>query len=224
MRLEYFIFNIVIIIGPILALVFYPKIRKVKAAPLVLSILTSALLFVIGDEIVTNVFWSFNEKYTIGLNLGKVPIEEILFFFTVPFACLVLWVNWQKHSKSLRQFANIPLLLVSLSSVVAIVSLLSGLHYTASVSVAFACCVVLDAKLKTKLFSQFAFLSFLCFVNVLTALFNLYLTSRPVVLYNSLLKSNWNFLTIPLEDFVYGMTLISLVVTIYEYTKHRRRV
>ncbi len=224
MRFEYLLFNIVVISGPVLALLFYPRIQKIKASPLFISILISALLFVIVDEVVTNMFWSFNQMYIIGFTIGKVPIEEILFFITVPFACLLLWVNWMKQSKGSKLHIHVPLILGSLSGVVSIVSLLLGLYYTASVLFAFTCCIGLDAQLKTDLFRRFEFLSFLCFVNVLTAVFNLYLTSRPVVMYNSLWKSNLNLLTIPLEDFVYGIALISLVVIIYEYANSKLRI
>jgi lycopene cyclase domain-containing protein len=35
--------------------------------------------------------WSFNEKYITGFTLFRLPIEEVFFFLTVPFACLFIY-------------------------------------------------------------------------------------------------------------------------------------
>ncbi len=35
--------------------------------------------------------WSFNEKYISGLKIMNLPVEEILFFFIIPFCALFTW-------------------------------------------------------------------------------------------------------------------------------------
>jgi len=70
--------------------------------------------------------------------------------------------------------------------------------------------------IKTNLFNKYYFYYFLSIVFFLTFFFNGYLTARPIVIYNNLLKTNINIFTIPIEDFIYGLALISFVVIIFE--------
>ena len=53
----------------------------------------------------------------------------------------------------------------------------------------------------------------------LTALFNSYLTWRPVVIYNRFVKTNIMVGTIPVEDFIYGLVFIISVIILYEYER-----
>ncbi len=55
----------------------------------------------------------------------------------------------------------------------------------------------------------------------LTLIFNYYLTSRPVVFYNTEVNLNLRILTIPIEDFFYSFSLISIVVMSYEFFTKR---
>ena len=222
MKFEYLIFDFVILIGPVLALVFYPRIRKPSFKACSIAITIPLVLFTIADLFVTNVFWYFNPLFIWGPHIGSVPIEEVLFFITVPFACLVLWVNWRALPTSSVVGKSIPITLSIIAGILTIMSLYLGLYYSASVCITFLLSICLDFLLKTKLFQKSTFLIFLGFVNILTFIFNLYLTARPIVTYNPLMKSNLKIITIPIEDFVYGMVLISLVIMIYERTLRKR--
>jgi len=190
-----------------------------------LSILCAFIFFVIWDELVINYFWSFNQKYISGFLIGRIPIEEVLFFISVPFACLFLWVNYKKlfvEIKEIKFFKN-PLFLL-LILVGAAFSLFIGKIYSGVVLSVFFLVIVVDSILKTKLFLQKHFLIFIFgVVNILTFIFNLYLTARPVVIYNTFLKTNINIISIPIEDFIYGMALISIVIIIYEKLNNRHK-
>ena len=85
----YLIFNIIVIIFPII-LSFDKKVAFWKKWPyLGISILVGNLIFVTWDSIVTGIgHWSFNEDHLVGLWIFGIPLEELLFFFTVPYACL----------------------------------------------------------------------------------------------------------------------------------------
>ena len=63
--------------------------------------------------------------------------------------------------------------------------------------------------------------AFVVIVWVLTLVFNGYLTSRPVVTYNQARLSDVRLLTVPIEDFVYGLVLVGGVVLIYEKKRVR---
>jgi lycopene cyclase domain-containing protein len=66
---------------------FYASGRR-----LVLAIAIPMVAFVLWDMVATQRgHWSFNPRYTFGLELGNLPIEEVLFFIVVPFCALFTW-------------------------------------------------------------------------------------------------------------------------------------
>jgi lycopene cyclase domain-containing protein len=217
MIFEYLIFNIVIILGPILVYLFGTnKMVKPNSRSMIYAILIGAAFFVIWDELVIDYFWSFNREYIIGFLIGKIPIEEMLFFISVPFACLLLWVNYKNYISN-KIIKNFVPSLIALSFFLSCTFLIYGKVYSGTVFFVFFGVVIIDILLKTNLFTKKSFIIFIFGItNLLTFIFNLYLTARPVVLYNELIKTNINLITIPMEDFIYGMALIALVIIIYE--------
>jgi len=91
MNYEYLLFNLIIFSGPIFLGVQQKFNFRSKFLPALLSVFTAAFPFIVWDSLVTNVHWWFNENFIIGIKFWGLPIEEILFFFSVPFACLFLW-------------------------------------------------------------------------------------------------------------------------------------
>ena len=66
---------------------FYKNIRFLGPA-----ILSVAIPFLIWDQIFTDYgIWGFNEVYLQGFYIGKLPIEEVLFFFFIPYCCLFIY-------------------------------------------------------------------------------------------------------------------------------------
>ncbi len=91
MKYEYLIFNIIVLSGPLFfgSLKQFYFLDKLKNA--LLSILISAIPFLLWDAAVTDRHWFFADEYTLGFRIFGLPFEEILFFFTVPYACLFTW-------------------------------------------------------------------------------------------------------------------------------------
>jgi lycopene cyclase domain-containing protein len=57
-----------------------------------LSISFVAIPYIIWDIWATaEGHWSFNEHYITGIHIGNLPIEEVMFFFVIPFCCLFSW-------------------------------------------------------------------------------------------------------------------------------------
>ena len=69
---------------------------------------------------------------------------------------------------------------------------------------------------KTGVFSKLSFLIYIFAINMLTFIFNLYLTARPIVIYNPSFKTGLQIITIPFEDFIFGIALITMVIILYE--------
>jgi lycopene cyclase domain-containing protein len=77
--------------------------------------------------------------------------------------------------------------------------------------------VVLDFILGTGILKQRLFWIFWLVVTVLMILINGYLTWRPIVIYNEAKMLGIRLFTIPLEDFLFGFSLVGLNIIIWEY-------
>jgi len=219
MKIEYLIFNFFIIIFPLLVVLFYKQVKKPLILPLVISLLISSFIFIIWDIAVTDYFWSFNQNYILGIKLIKIPIEEVLFFLTVTFSCLFLYVNFEQLFKNNKLINGNLILIICL-----IIFFLGGYffmlkkYYTAVVFLYLAVIWFFDLfLLKTKLTTKVVYWSYMVVVLLLTFIFNYYLTKRPVVIYNDSVNLNIRLLTIPIEDFIYGISLITTVLVIYNF-------
>jgi lycopene cyclase domain-containing protein len=219
MRYEYLLFNLLILFGPLVSVLLYKKIILPEFRPASLAILISAIIFGLIDIFVTGWFWFFNPKYVIGIYLLNVPLEEFMFFFTVPSACLLIWVNLSKFNileKEIKfRFAHLFAVLFP----AIIISGLSGWYYTLAVVVGYIFLVYIDQNLFNQLTRKLKYYVFSFSVLVLTFFFNLYLTFRPIVLYYPEVRSGINVITIPIEDFLFGAALMTLVLIIYEKSK-----
>jgi lycopene cyclase domain-containing protein len=220
MKSEYLLFNLFIFFSSTLGASLYRNTHWPRLKPAACSIAVFAGIFLFWDVLVTNFWWSFNQKYILGLMLGSLPIEEVLFFFSVPWSCLILWVNIKKRvvgkvSFPLEQFC------LSTAMVVGGASLLAQWWYTLAVSVA-GVLLLLFSLWNKQWLRQRSVLAFSAMCVGLTLIFNGYLTARPVVLYNSEVKSNINLYTIPLEDVIYGLILVLATSMLYDFFESKR--
>jgi lycopene cyclase domain-containing protein len=77
--------------------------------------------------------------------------------------------------------------------------------------------VLADLFLKTRLVLNKKFWIFWGVMFILIFIVNGYLTWRPVVIYGNEFYLNIRLFTIPIEDFLYGFSLITLNIVIWEY-------
>jgi lycopene cyclase domain-containing protein len=92
-KYEYLLVLLITVIPTLLLSIFHPRnsLRKYWL-PLVLAILVSSVPFIIWDIYATNAgHWQFNPKFVTGYYFINLPVEEVGFFFAVPFSCLFLW-------------------------------------------------------------------------------------------------------------------------------------
>jgi lycopene cyclase domain-containing protein len=82
-----------IVFVPTFLLTFHPKSQLRKNLKVViLSILIVAIPWILWDIWATNRgHWGFNSDFYLGVKIFNLPIEEVMFFFAVPFSCLYLW-------------------------------------------------------------------------------------------------------------------------------------
>ncbi len=225
MKSEYLLLNLLILSGP-LVMSFEKQIRFVKswryAFP---AIALVAVPYLIWDALVTGRHWWFNPNYTLDIRIAGLPLEECLFFFTVPFAALFMWETIKfyfpfRHSQIVQSLRY----LFWLGTPLGVFLLVQRKEYTGLMLLALSCVAFLDALLHTELFVQTRLALYLLSLFVVTLIFNGYLTARPVVLYDEQYQLGVRLGTIPLEDFGYGFSLVLLVTIIYEKLKAQARM
>lgn len=224
MRSEYLLFNILVLFGPIAAS-FEPRVRFFRAWSRAIG--ASALVavpYLVWDALVTGHHWWFNDLFTLGIRVAGLPIEEILFFLTVPFACIFVWeVLALRLPLERHPYLISTQVLLTSAALPGAWFLDAGLVYTGIAFLALPFVSLADWGLRVHLLRTRRFWIFQVVLILLITLFNGYLTGRPVVLYNDAVKSGLHLFTIPLEDFLYGFGHITLVLIVYEWMKGRRR-
>jgi lycopene cyclase domain-containing protein len=223
----YLTIDILTILVPFLAS-FYPKAPFYKKWKyLFVAILLPAIAFCIWDEIFTvNGVWGFNPRYLSGIYLGNLPLEEVLFFICIPYSCVFTYFALNHLIKKDFFYFNQDII----SSALAVILIVTGAFnltkaYTAT---SFLFCGLFIAfhllKLKSRYISRFYFsylivlLPFFIVNGILTGSF----IPDEVVWYNDEENLNVRIGTIPVEDIFYGMLLILLNITIYEWLQQPR--
>jgi lycopene cyclase domain-containing protein len=212
----YFLILAASLVGP-LALSFDKKVGFYKswryAFP---AIIIPASLFVIWDMYFTvKGVWSFNEAYFSGIKLYNLPLEEVLFFFVVPYCSIFVYACIRAYFPNLTNKKNADLILKGLAVSLFITGIIYyNRYYTGG--------FILIIYLLRNFFKGFDAVSFLvsyiiCLIPFLIV--NGFLTAIPVVLYNDTENLGIRIYTIPFEDVFYGMLLILMNIVIYEKLK-----
>ena len=213
----YLILNIVTIAVP-LARSFEHRIAFYKKfVSLFLSIAITAAAFLIWDHFFTiSGIWSFNPEYLVGIYWFNLPIEEWMFFFTVPFACVFIYevLNYFfKNDPFPKIVKPLTITLIAVFALIAIFNL--DRLYTAITFSAAAVLLALQLLIKAPYLGKFFRTYFVHLIPFL--IINGFLTALPVVIYNNTENLGIRIGTIPVEDTVYSMVLLLMNITLYEH-------
>jgi len=194
---------------------FYKKWKALLPATII-----SATLFIVWDIFFTILgVWSFNPKYLSGLFFSYIPIEEVLFFITIPYACVFVYecvIAYLPKDYFAQYKVSISIFLLLLS--VVILALFTSHLYTLYTHLGLICLWIILYLLRHTAFLGRFYLAFLISI-VPFLIVNGILTSLPIVMYNDLENMGIRIYTIPLDDFFYGFLLLLLNVSIYEKFK-----
>ncbi len=192
------------------------------------AILIPAVAFILWDSWFTRIgVWGFNPRYVTGIYVMNLPIEEILFFICIPYACVFTYeaVNY------FQKFEVLPDNGRRVTWVLLAGLLLVGLKnydrlYTSVTFLSMAAVLLfLQIALRPQYLGKFYF----AYIFILIPFFivNGVLTGtglpEPVVWYNDRENLGIRMMTIPFEDTFYGMLLILLNVSIFEYLQLRKK-
>ena len=192
---------------------FHPRLRFDKQWPYFFQAMVFvALFFLVWDEIFTQIgVWGFNPDYLIGFQLFSLPLEEILFFICIPYACVFTY-----HCFGQLNFNLIPekngkwISLILLISLILAVSVNYDHYYTAVTGSLLALTVIYLQWIKKRQLARFYFsylillIPFFITNGILTGSW----IDEPIVWYNNQENMHFRLGTIPVEDIFYGMLLI----------------
>lgn len=221
----YLLVNIACIIIPFVAS-FYPKHAFYKDwKPFIKANILVGFLFVVWDYFFTKAgIWGFNEDYITGIHLGNLPIEEVLFFICIPYACVFSYFAFQYVLKRnpLKHFHRIvTYILITLFLVIGVLNI--NKLYTSitflSTGLFLTFLIFRKVNLSYHYLNYGFILPFFVLSNgVLTGSFLV----EPIVWYDDSENLGIRLFNIPVEDSVYGMLLIFMNIELYNYFKHKK--
>jgi lycopene cyclase domain-containing protein len=220
--LTYLWINLAIILGPLCLtrnsrVAYYRHFRALGIAILVVS-----GLYIGWDIIVTNWGeWSFNSRYVSGVTVINLPLEEILFFITVPYACLFIYEVILTTSKEATFSISIGIVTAAIVILAAgsIVYFRQG--YTAKALGSCTIFLLVALRMDRPMLESRQYWLWLGVCLIPFLIVNTVLTALPVVQYNPNAIWGARLFTIPLEDFFYNYSLLSFYLLVYRLAGRR---
>ncbi|MFA5113090.1 MAG: lycopene cyclase domain-containing protein [Candidatus Margulisiibacteriota bacterium] len=212
----YLLINLAIIAGPF-GLSFLPWFRFYRRWPAVLAALAAVgALFIGWDVLVTwRGDWAFNPQYISGLKLLGLPVEEWLFFVTVPYSCLFLYEQMATYLRDATVEINARLYFWLALACFTGALLNTDRGYTCLV-LALTGLIFLSARIyHERVFASRLFWWWMAICMLLFYGFNYILTALPVISYAPAAVLGVRVGTIPLEDFFYNFTMLTLYLAVY---------
>lgn len=222
MKFAYLLINFLSVVFPLL-LSFDQRVRYFKSWKYIWpGLFITGLLFLVWDVFFTvKEVWSFNPNYILGITFFKLPLEEILFFLTIPFSCIFIYeclnyyVKWQIPEPIVK-------VLTGLLIVVSLLMLLffhNRLYTLVNFGTLFLLLLLLQFVMKVKWVNRFYLAYFVALIPFYIV--NGILTSIPIVNYNNAENLGIRVGTIPVEDHFYLLSLLLMNVAFFEYYKKR---
>ena len=208
---------------------FHPRLKFYNTwAAFFPAMFLTALPFIIADIIFTRIgIWNFNPRYVMGIYLFSLPLEEYLFFFCIPYACVFTFYCFKILVKRNVEYSGIRVFSLLLCLILLIIGCIFYKRlYTATTFITLAVVMLFVRRFIPSFPLGRFFLTYLILI-VPFFICNGILTgtglAEPVVLYNNAENLGIRILTLPIEDIFYGMLLILLNIVIYESVLHKQK-
>lgn len=242
MKYTYLLINLFSLLVPFI-LSFESRIAYYKKWKFLFPAMTvTAVFFIIWDSIFTaNGVWGFNPKFVTGIDVFGLPLEEILFFFCIPYSSIFAYEALMLITIKLQhKSSSDPLFTIELDfgnrfskyishTLIALSLIGTILFYDKAYT--FYTCLFLGIFLLLQLIwvkgwyigrFYFAYLIILIPFTIVNGLLTGNWIGEPVVWYNNEENLGIRFLTIPIEDVFYGMLMLGMSVSIYEGLKIKK--
>ena len=171
--------------------------------------------------------WWFNHKYTAGINIAGLPLEEWLFFYCIPFACIFTYYCLDKFFNlyPFSAFNNIVAFVGFIGCGIVILLFSTKLYTTTAAVVTLGTLVYLHFIARKDWLAPATFVylvlmpGFFAVNGILTGT----LLQEPVVNYTSSEIIGRRLLTIPVEDIMYGFSLFLLNVYFFKLIAEKKQ-
>ncbi|TVZ55162.1 lycopene cyclase domain-containing protein [Lutibacter sp. Hel_I_33_5] len=223
----YLILNLGSLSIPLLYSIFEKKFHFIKYFKIAcISIGLVAIPFLIWDALFTHYgIWGFNADYHMSINILKMPLEEWLFFFCIPFACLFTHEVLKFYLPNLKLSKKATFFLCSMIilTIGVLLILNFGKWYT-TVNFSFfllLLCYGLKMHIETLQVYLPSFLVILIPFFIVNGILTGSFIDEPVVWYNNEENIGLRLFTIPFEDIFYAFTMLFSTQLIFNYLKKK---
>jgi lycopene cyclase domain-containing protein len=222
MEFSYLLINFLTIFFPIV-LSFDKRVAFFKSWSFVFpGLLITGLLFLFWDYLFTIYgVWSFNPEYIIGFHILDLPIEEILFFITVPFACVFVYecLNYYVKPDLLKRFSSPISYFLIVFSILMVFLFYDRVYSLITFGLLAVVLIITEFVVKSTIMSRF-YLAYLVSL-IPFYIVNGLLTSIPIVMYNDAENVAFRVGTIPFEDHFYSLSMLLINILFFEYFRKR---
>ena len=228
MQYTYLLINLGTILVPFI-FSFHPRIRFDRMWKYFLPVVFPvAALFVVWDMLFTEAgIWSFNPRYVTGIDFYNLPLEEVLFFICIPYACVFTYYcldkfyNLQWKPGREKTFLVLFCFLLIALGIIFRDRWYPFVTFTSTALICLLLYFLAGANWIGKAFSVYAILLIPFFIvnGILTGTG----LEEPVVLYNDAENLGLRIVTIPVEDSIYGFELFLLNIAGFEWLRKQKK-
>lgn len=210
--------------GPF-ALSFDKKVSFYKEWSFVfIAALIVALPFLIWDELFTQWgVWGFNADYLLKIYIGRLPLEEVLFFIVIPYNFIFLLKVVQAYFPNRNKKRIAPVFAFIFLTTSGLWMLLYGANYYTFLATFLSATLTILLR-NRKWYQDFMWTYLLCLIpffivnGILTGAF----TDEPIVWYSAKHIIGWRMISIPFEDLYYNYALLLPLTWLYFSFKKRK--
>jgi lycopene cyclase domain-containing protein len=189
-----------------------------------LALIIPAAVFIVWDSWFTSIgVWGFNPDYLTSIYVFNLPLEELLFFFCIPYACVFSYevLNYFVKQDPFGKYGRYATTILTYTLLAVAIQYRELAYTSLTALLTFGFLLVHLSVLKKPYWNRLL----LAYLIILVPFFitNGILTGTglesPVVWYNNDENLGIRLLTIPIEDIFYGFLLIGSNISLYEYFK-----
>lgn len=193
------------------------------------AVLITAVIYIIWDHWFTTIgVWEFNPRYILGIYLFGLPIEEIMFFFIVPFSCffiyevMIYFVKKDILRPVSTYFVYIVVPFLFLMGIIHTDKLYTSVNFIFTGLILLVHFVIFKDRYLGRFLLGFlvTLLPFMLVNGILTGSF----LDEPIVIYNDSENLSLRIGTVPIEDSVYLLGLLLINLSIYAKIKSLKTI
>jgi lycopene cyclase domain-containing protein len=192
------------------------------------AILLTMVVFIPWDMLKTHLeVWGFNQRYLLGFYIGNLPVEEWMFFVAIPYACLFTYhsLNYLVKKDYIGKSAGFLTVGLAFFLIVAGVLNIDKLYTSVTFISTGAFLLFHQFVIRAGYMGRFYLMYFVTLIPffIVNGLLTGSFIPEEVVYYDNTQNLGIRLGTIPVEDMVYGLLMLLMNVTWFEFLKSRAK-